>query len=185
MRTANRSILTSAAMLLCCSIFVSGVRSSATQSGPAQENAAEVIVIGCLVRLDNSAWRPGTTSGARRSSSRNPALSGFALKDAVIVPRPARATGLVATRSEREFQLVKTDLEVEKFVRQQVELKARLVGRDSLDAGAATSTTTSRDTQSADRSHESGTRAPNQTANLLRVTSARALSRTCPPPGGR
>jgi hypothetical protein len=182
--------LTSAAMLLCCSIFASGVRSNATQSGPAQENAAEVIVIGCLVRLDNSAWRPGTASGAGRGASRNPALSGFALKDAVIVqgpPRATGATGLVATRSEREFRLVKTDLELEleKFVGQQVEVKARPVGSDSLDAGAATSTTTSRDTQTADRGHESGTRAVNQTANLLRVISARALSRTCPPPGGR
>jgi hypothetical protein len=166
--------------------MATGERISA-QSAPAQEDAAEVIVIGCLVRLDNTALRPGpgTTSAARRDSQ-NPPSSGFALKDAAIVPRPTSATGSVATRSEREFRLVKTELDLQKFAGQQVEVKARVVG-DSLHAADTASAKTGPDErgQPAEQRPGSDTRAPNETANTLRLTAVRVLSRTCPAPGGR
>jgi hypothetical protein len=187
MRIGNLTTLRSAGVLLCCSIVASGEHSSAAQSQPAQENGAEVIVIGCVVRLDDSAFRPGTTSGSRRTSSRNPPSSGFVLKDAAIVPQPTGTTGSVQTNSEREFHLVKSEFALEKFAGQQVEVKARVVAGDAPGEAAAPSTTTSGDEggRSADKRPGAETRGPNETASMLRVTAARALSRTCPAQGGR
>jgi hypothetical protein len=109
------------------------------------------------------------------------------LKDAAIVPQPTGTTGSVQTKSEREFHLVKSDFALEKFAGQQVEVKARVVPGDSPGAAAAPSTTPSGNEggRSADKSSGTGTRGPNETASMLRVTAARALSRTCPAQGGR
>jgi hypothetical protein len=145
----------------------------APQSGSSPQASTDVTVIGCVVRLDDSARRPGTTSGAGAASSRSPASSGFALKDAAIMSAPEGAKGAVATRSEREFRLLKTDVKLEKFAGKQVELKAQLVadgpsGEKPAAHGAA----------SAGRNGSSD-------GNSLRVTAVRALGDTCPAQGGR
>jgi hypothetical protein len=182
MRTAN--VTQAARALLCCSMMAAIQPTRANQSAPAQQNGPEVIVIGCLVRLDDSNWRPGTTASAGGRSS--PPSSGFALKDAAVVPQPTAVTGMVATKSEREFRLPKTDVALEKFEGRQVELKGRLIGGDSQDAGEASMKTgRGAATPSADAHPAADSRASNQTGNTLQVTAARALSQTCPAQGGR
>jgi hypothetical protein len=143
---------------------------SAQQAQPRAQAAdsstgAEVTVIGCLVRLDTSARRPGTSDRIPSGRPGQPASSGYALKDALVSTGEEPATGPVATRSDREFGLAKGDVDVERFAGHQVVIKGRLPG-------------TAANERSADASHPT----PSHDA-MIEVRAVRSISASCPPRG--
>src|SRR3954453_7642274 len=126
MRTTNAAVGLGTAFLWCS--IATLAQSGGAHQQPEAANSTEVTVIGCLMPLDDSAWRPGTSAGADRSATLSSA--GFALKDAAIVSPSSGASGEVSKRSEREFHLAKTKVQLQKFSGQQIEVKARLGSGD-------------------------------------------------------
>jgi hypothetical protein len=183
MATKNATSLLFTGLLLSYSLGASAQHGDAQQPGSTAQDASDVTVIGCLMRVDTSGRGPGTYHD--RSSSQLPPSSGFVLKDAAIATAPTGTSGAVATKSEREFRLLKTDVPLKKFAGQQVEVKGRLgSGGGSPDAapeGTPTATKGSGSGSAAD-SRAAGT--SGRGYNMLQVTSVRALSPACPPPGG-
>jgi hypothetical protein len=184
MRITNVRSLVAAGLLLCCSRAVAQ-GAAAQQPGAAPLKRTEVRVIGCLVRVENGAWRPGAfVSGASKSAQTLPP-SGFVLKDAALATAPAGSSGPVATKSEREFQLVKTDVPLKDFAGQQVEVKGRLAsGGGSHGPADLSPTSTGTGASSSDQQSQAAETAGSY-QNVLQVTSLRSLSASCPPQGGR
>ena len=123
-------------------------------------------VTGCLVRLDTSAWRPGTSDAIPAGHRGQPVSSGYALKEAVESTGAEPATGPVATRSDREFGIAKGDVSVGGFAGHQVVINGRLT---SIVPGSAAA---------ADRTHLP----PGHNA-MIDVTAIRSISASCPPRG--
>jgi hypothetical protein len=131
----------------------------------ASSTASETTLIGCVVRLDTSARRPGTSDPIPAGHPGQPASSGFALKDAIVSTGEEPARGPIETRSEREFGIARGKVSVERSAGQQVLIKGRL-------------TSTAR---SGDASADAKPAVPGHNA-MIDVTAVRSLSDTCPPP---
>jgi hypothetical protein len=156
---------------LACTLFVSAAAlsqpplSAQPAAAPDQSNSAradDVTVIGCLVRLDTSALRPGTSDPIPSGHPGQPVSAGYALKEAIATAaEPER--GPVATRSDREFGIAKGDVSVDRFAGHQVVIKGRLIstGGDAVDKALPV---------------------PGHDV-LIDVTSVRSISDSCPPRG--
>jgi hypothetical protein len=147
---------------------------SGPQGVPAQgPQGEEVVLVGCLVRIDTSARRPGTTGSTPPGKSVRAAASGFALKDAAVAKEGA--TGPVATKSEQEVAIAKSDkVDLAAHVNRQVEVKGRLGGQASDGRGgpAGASATAA--------GGQSGSSSPTARDADFHVTSIRTISDTCP-----
>ena len=158
----------SALVIVAAASMVVAVRA---QYGSAQQAAApqgsqeqEVVLVGCLVRIDTSARRPGTTGSTPPGKPVRPANSGFGLKDVAVASKEG-ATGPVATRSEQEVALAKSDkVDLAAHLNRQVEIKGR--------TGPGASPADGR--QSGNVSSSGGD-------SDFHVTSIRTISDTCPP----
>lgn len=150
-------------------VAVAATRPLAAQQAQAPANAAptatEMTVIGCLVRLDTSAWRPGTSDQMPASHPGQPASAGYALKDAAESTGAAPETGPVDTRSDREFGIVKGSVNVEGFAGHQVVIKGRPTSTASPGAAPAAA------------------RQPPGHDLMIDVTAIRSISDACPPRG--
>lgn len=124
----------------------------------------EVTLIGCLVRLDTSAWRAGTTDPIPAGHAGQLPSSGYALKDAIQPTGPVPESGPVQTRSEREFGLAKGDVSVDRFAGHQVVIKGRLASTPNSQPPADASPTPGHD-------------------SMIEVIDVRSLSPSCPPRG--
>jgi hypothetical protein len=133
-------------------------------SAAAHATPREILVVGCLVRLDDSARRPGFGEGTRSDVPGQPESSGFALKDAAEIKEPVTTSGPIRTKSEREFRLVKADVAFADHVAHQVEIKGRLLTPGGSPDQAAPAPTHS---------------------NMIEATAVRSISSTCPAQGGR
>jgi hypothetical protein len=185
MSMKNARTSASAVLLLSWSLTASARSGGAQQPGATPRTPTELTVIGCIMRIDTSALRPGTTDTGETRSAQKGTPSGFVLKDAAVATASTSTKGPVATKSEREFQLVKTDVPFEKFAGHQVEAKGRLGSGDaSRDAGSGgSSAAAGGSSASGDRQGQLPETAGSY-QNVLHVTSLRSLSGTCPPPGG-
>jgi hypothetical protein len=99
------------------------------QQGPDTQSAAstakEVTLIGCLVRTDTSARRPGTTGSTPPGESERQANAGFALKHAAAAAKPA--AGAVDTHSSAEVSVAATGkVDLAAHVNHQVEIKGHM-----------------------------------------------------------
>ena len=155
--------------LFAIAALLSGTALSASQDQLPPPNAAakaaEITVVGCLVRLDTSAWRPGTTDPVPAGHPGQPVSSGYAVKNAAVVSSDrAPATGPVSTRSDREFGIVKGDVNVAGFAGHQVEITGRLTS--TAPAG--------------DSSTDATRVSPGQDV-LIDVSAVRSISDDCPP----
>ena len=134
----------------------------------------EITVIGCLLRTDRSAWRPGTSNHTAPGESPK-GKSGLVLKDAAVWTGPA-PTGPVVIRSEREFSLIHDkNVKLEKSVGRQVEIKGKLLAD-------ATGTTGRQTGQPSGRGSGENAATPPPRVNVLQVTALRPISDDCPPP---
>jgi hypothetical protein len=146
----------------------------------AESESAEVTFVGCLVRIDTGAWRPGTTDTVPAGSGRSTLSSGYALKDAAVASIAPNAAGPIDTRSGREFGVQKGDVKVDRFAGHQVEIKGRLTGsiespgRDTLAAVEVGTSGGDRDPAAPDGARRSN-------SGRIAVTAIRSLSDTCPP----
>ena len=152
----------------------------APRQGPAYQadgGSAELTMIGCLVRIDTGAWRPGTTDTVPAGPGRRTSSSGYALKDAAVASIAPNAAGPIDTRSGREFGVQKGEVKVDRFAGHQVEITGRLtlsIESPSRDAPTADMVGTSgRDPAALDAARSS--------SGTIAVTAIRSLSDTCPP----
>ena len=133
---------TKAASLTAGALMVVAIVSSATAQSPvpgATSQTAEastsrdVTVIGCLVRIDRSNWRPGTTGSTPPGGSvkdRHP----YALKEAAIWAESTPPSGSVATHSDQEFALsADPEFDFESHANHQVEVKGQVSSPGSRD----------------------------------------------------
>jgi hypothetical protein len=188
MATKNATCLLLTGLLLYGSLGASAQRGDDQQPARTPQDATDVTMIGCLMRVDTSGWGPGTPHQEQSSPSRLPPSSGFVLKDAAMATAPTGTSGGIATKSEREYRLLKTDVPLEKFAGQQVEVKGRLgpAGRSPDTAsGAAPKATRGTGGGAAADSQRQAVSTSGGDHNMLQITSVRALSTSCPPPGGR
>ena len=142
----------------------SALQDKAAAGAAAQVENAELTLIGCLVRLDRSAWRPGTSDTIPAGHRGQPASSGYALKEALVSTGDEPKTGPVATRSDREFGIAKGDVSVSRFAGHQVVIKGRLTS-------TATATDPAINAKPASPGHDA----------MINVTAIRTLSESCPP----
>jgi len=154
----------------------------APAAAAAQTGEGDLTIVGCLMRTDRSANRPGTSFSSTNGAGSGPAIanggagSGFVLKDAAIATHaePATATAGAAHAASggfQEFRLITTDntLNLAGHVNTHVEVRGRLVvpgTRDSAASGAAP--------------RAEGPRL-NIGANAVTVTAIRTLAPDCPP----
>jgi hypothetical protein len=130
----HRSLTFSVVVAVFGLIFTAGLVPSASpqknQETPAEQTAqpAEVTLVGCLMRIDTSAWRPGTSDTTPAGSGRTDVSSGFALKDAAIASSADQTRGPIDTRSAREFSVAKGEVKVDGFAGHQVEVKGHVSG---------------------------------------------------------
>ena len=139
-------------------------KDKAPAGAAAQAKNDEVTVIGCVVQLDRSAWRPGTSDSIPAGHPGQPASSGYALKDALVSTGDEPKSGPVATRSDREFGIAKGDVSVERFAGHQVVIKGRLTSTAKASEPAS-------DPKRPSPGHDA----------MIEVTAVRTLSDSCPP----
>jgi hypothetical protein len=126
-------------------------------------SGSEVSVVGCLVRTDTSARRPGTSGTTLPAPAAYPTRLGFALKEAIVWTGAPISTGPVETRSTREFGLTTNkDIRLGHHANHQVEIRGWLVS-------------------SRDPDHDVLPLPPSHDGNFIRIDSVRTLSDHCPP----
>lgn len=139
----------------------------------------EVTIVGCLVRTDRSAWRPGTTGSTDPGKSPKSA-SGLVVKKAATSPEASR-------HSEREVRLKVEGVDVDEHVGHQVEVKGTFpVGADPTSSASTAPATTSQSGGAGASSSATGTTSTSlprlsERDNELRVTAIRTLDAACPP----
>ena len=93
----------------------------------------DVTVVGCLVRIDRSNWRPGTTGSTPPGGSvrdRHP----YALKEAELWKEATPPSGAVATHSDQEFAVsADPEFDFESHANHQVEVKGQVSSPGSRD----------------------------------------------------
>jgi hypothetical protein len=157
----------------------------AATAAPATRDG-DVVIVGCLMRTDRSANRPGTSYSSTNGEGRGPALanggagSGFVLKDAAVATHaePASATPGAAHAARggfQEFRVIAPNdanakLNLAEHVNTQVEVRGRLVVPEAPDSAAGGAGAVA------------GPRL-NIGANAVTVTAIRTLAPTCPPAG--
>lgn len=150
MRIRSRRLVLAVAMAAPTVMALHAHQSPATQ--PPASTPKEVMLIGCLVRTDTSALRPGTTGSTPPGETEQQANAGFALKQAAPAAKPA--TGAVDTHSSAEVSIAAAaNVDLAPHVDHQVEVKGHM------GKGAA---------------HRTGD-------TDFQVTSIRTISETCQP----
>ena len=135
-------MLTKAASIAAGALMVATIVSSANEQSPlpgAASQTAEpaasrdVSVVGCLVRIDRSNWRPGTTGSTPPGGSakdRHP----YALKQAEIWKESTPPSGSVTTHSDQEFAVsADPEFDFESHANHQVEVKGQVSSPGSRD----------------------------------------------------
>lgn len=124
---------------------------------------SEVSIVGCLVRKDTSALRPGTSGTTPPVSGPSHTRLGFVLKEAAIWKGTSPPSGQVNTHSDREFGLTTDkDVKLDEHANHQVEIKGWLVS-------------------SKDPEHQALPLPPTHDGNVIQIVSIRSLSDECPP----
>ena len=114
------------------------------QAPAAPATAAEVTIVGCLVRTDSSAHRPGTSYSSTNGKGGSPALanggagSGLALKDAAVVTKHEAASTPAEEKAAghaglQEFRALSGEAKpkLDEHVGTEVEVQGRLLGADA------------------------------------------------------
>ena len=119
--------LTSTLFVVAAATWPPGLAQQPQTAAPAKaaSDGTEMTVVGCLVRLDTSAWRPGTSDQIPAGHRGQLSSAGYALKDAAESTGAAPETGPIDTRSDREFGIAKGSVSVERFAGHQVVITGR------------------------------------------------------------
>jgi hypothetical protein len=134
-----------------------------TASNAQSDSKSEVSIVGCLVRKDTSALRPGTSGTTPPVSGAVQTTLGFVLKEAAIWKGTSPPSGQVSTHSDREFGLTTNkDVGLDEHANHQVEIRGWLVS-------------------ASDPEHEVLPLPPTHDGNVIQIVSIRSLSDECPP----
>jgi hypothetical protein len=116
-------------------------------------DGAEITMVGCLMRTDTSAWRPGPGTAHESGNERKPQLA-FVLKSAADSPEAVKG-------SRREIGLRVEGMKIDEHVKHIVEVKGRLGDGSTTDDG------------------KSSLRTLSEGGNPLQVKSIRTLKANC------